>query len=233
MKRQLLIFILLLLDVFFTSASGQDTKFTIAAEGGPSLTNLITSKQFKKYFIPVLGGYAGILVQYNLSQYFSLRSGLTYERTGTNFVVDTYDIKVDYTYFFDYLTIPVMVRMQYGGKVRLYGTFGPFFSLLLSQQYFANGGEQYYHITPDTHTAIPINRNRIDFGIIGGVGMEIKILSKATLTIGVSDFYGLCNTKKQPPYTNDGGIGLGFDSKTYNNSAIFLIGCSVNIGKTK
>jgi hypothetical protein len=123
--------------------------------------------------------------------------------------------------------------VQSGGKVRFYLDFGLYFSFLLSQQYLEDGYEEYFPLTSDVHNAVPINRNRINYGITAGVGMEIKILPKASLTLGVSDFYGCCNIKKQPQFVNAGGIGLGFNTKTYDNSAIFHLGFSANIGKTK
>lgn len=233
MKQQILIIILLLDGIFFSSASGQDTKFTIAAEGGPSLTNLYGNNQSKKYFKPIVGGYAGILVQYNFSQYFSLRSGLTYERTGTNFLVDTYDVNADCIYRFDYVTIPVLFRAQYGTKVRFYINAGPYFSYLCNQQYLAKKGKKYDDITSEVNDAVPMNKNRTDYGIVGGLGIEIKIIHNASITIGVTDFLGLCNTKKQPPFTTATGEDLGFTTKTCNNSAIFHVGFSVDIGKTK
>ncbi len=233
MKRQLMLICLFLTGNCITSTYAQDTKFTIAAEGGPSLTNLYGNNQSKKYFKPIAGGYAGILVQYNFSQHFSLRSGLTYERTGTNFLVDTYDVNIDCIYHFDYVTIPVLVKAQFGKKVRFYVNIGPYFSYLINQQYLAKEGKKYHDITSEVNDVVPVNKNRTNYGMVGGLGIEIKIRHNASITIGVNDFLGLCNTKKQPPFTTTTGIDLGFRTQTFNNSAIFLVGFSVNIGKTK
>jgi len=233
MKRQILIISLLLLGNFFTSAFAQDTKITISAEGGPSLTSFYRNGTIRKDFKSIAGGYAGILVQYNFTENLSLRSGLTYERTGTKFFIDTYDIYADYIYRFDYVSIPVMIRAEYGKKVRFYMNAGPYFSYLCNQEYVSRDRQEFDDQTMQIHGSTPRNKNRVDYGLAGGIGIIIKIAGNAAISAGVTDYLGLCNTKKQPVYYTSVEIPVSTQTSSYNNSAIFLVGFSINIGKSK
>jgi hypothetical protein len=233
MKNQIPVITLLLLGLSITALSGQETKFILSAEGGPSLTSLYRNGTIRKDFKPITGGYAGILVQYNFTGNFSLRSGITYERTGTNFYVVTYDIYADYIYRFDYVSIPVMVRAEYGKNVRFYMNAGPYFSYLCNQEYVSRNRQEFDDQIMQIHGSTPGNKNRIDYGLAGGIGINIRIAGNAAISAGVTVYLGLCNTKKQPVYYNSVEIPVSTQTSSYNNSAIFLVGFSVNMGKSK
>jgi hypothetical protein len=233
MKKLLIPICLLLFGALPAPALCQGSGISIAVEGGPSLTNFYRTKDGEKHYKPTLGGYTGFLVQYNLTAHFSLRSGFTYERTGTNFRVDDYDMQSDCIYHFDYVTIPVLVRAEYGKKIRFYANIGPYFSYLISQQYLVKEGKKYHDFTSELAYDNSVNKCKLDIGITGGLGMVIMIKNNAAITLGVTDYLGLVDTKKQPDFYNSLGQDLGFSTATYNNSAIFVVGFSVMIGKAK
>jgi hypothetical protein len=233
MKKLLIPICLMLFGALFNSAFCQDTKISISVEGGPGITNFYRTKDGDKHNKPILGGYTGVLVQYHLTPHFSLRSGFTYERTGTNFWVENYDMQADLIYHFDYVTIPVLVRAEYGKKIRFYANIGPYFSYLVSQQYLVKEGKKYRDFTSDLAYDNSVNKCKLDIGIAGGLGIVILVKNNAAITLGVTDYLGLVDTKKQPDFYNEMGQNLGFSTATYNNSAFFVVGFSVMIGKTK
>jgi len=85
MKNIPLSFLILMLLTCVIPVFSQDTNLSVSTEGGPSLNVLYGNKEAKKYFKPMPGGYAGILVQNNFTKIFSIRTGFTYERMGTDY----------------------------------------------------------------------------------------------------------------------------------------------------
>lgn len=76
--------VIALLTIVLISAQAycQKNKIEIGLETGPSITNLVGKTVINQYNKTRLGYYAGLSLQYNISERFSLRSGIAYELKG-------------------------------------------------------------------------------------------------------------------------------------------------------
>jgi len=56
-------------------------------------------------------------------------------------------------------------------------------------------------------------------------------MKRLAIITGITDYLGLCNTKKQPIFYTDIGQQLNTKTDSYNNSLIFLVGILFIPGK--
>lgn len=113
MKKLKLMIIILLVSFQWIPLKAQDSRIGIGLEGGPALTTFYGNTQAKKFFKPVLGGYTGILVQYDFTSHFSLKTGLTYERMGTHYQVNSQNAGGPVSYQGDFFTGLIMSQSLY------------------------------------------------------------------------------------------------------------------------
>jgi hypothetical protein len=232
MKRHLLVIGFFILAGYFT-AMGQTSKFEIGLAGGPGLSFFYGQKLPDDGFTPIVAGYAGAQFQYHFSRHYSLKTGLAYERKGSEFGLHSYDWQFSYIYHANYLTIPVLIQAEYGKNVSFYGNAGLYISYLLSQDYDGknerSGSGQWMLISPDSQQ----DERHFDFGVCAEFGIKIKVSQVMAISMGVSDYLGLYNTEKHPMFIDDVGNLLNTETTTYNNAAYFILGCSYRFGLTK
>ncbi|MEI8005195.1 MAG: porin family protein [Bacteroidota bacterium] len=224
-----------------TLSIAQTGKFGISVEGGPSFSyiykNLFPAGDFK----PAVGGYTGVLFDYRFKKHFAFETGLAWEQKGTQFykalasviynrqpsaVENGYTYYADYTFRFNYLTLPVMVKASFGNKVRFIASGGAYFSLLLSQTYVSNGHGSFI-IDPSTYN----EKKPYDLGLSGSLGLEIGVMKNASISLKFSDHLSLVNTNMFPIFTMVTGEAVNSDRSSYINSAIVSLGFSWFFGK--
>ena len=149
---------------------------------------------------PYWGYTGGVTARYISEKYFSLLCGVQAELNYVNRGWDENpeDIAYTYTRSMNYLEIPFMAHLAYGSN-RFQGflNVGPQFSFLLSEK------EEYDGDIQSINRVGKFADNKIDYGIAGGIGMELKtsignFLLEGRYYFGLSDFY---KNGKADPYS--------------------------------
>jgi len=230
MRLSLIIVHLFIFVNYFNPVFSQEPRFEIGLNGGPSVAFIYGNKVPDGSFDPILAGRAGLYFQYHFSNHYSFKTGVFYERKGANFTLDSWNLRTDYIYHFDYLTLPLLVEAEYGKNIRFYFNLGPYFSYLLNLKYIGekikSGAGNWLQISENS----PQNKNKIDFGVCLEFGMKLLVSKKYSITIGVGDHLGLYNTKKQPIYSNSIGQDVNSNTTSKNNAIYCAIGCTYRFG---
>jgi hypothetical protein len=111
--------------------------FTVGLEGGPSYTYVHGNPVNTDNIEPIPGGYCGGTFQYFLLNHLAFKSGLAYERKGMELLIKNPN-GLDYTFHFDYLTIPFLITASIGKKVRFIASAGLYISYLIKKNYINN-----------------------------------------------------------------------------------------------
>lgn len=178
MKKLLLISAFIIVSIFSTSVFAQSGKFFIGANAGigPSSASQISGNGI---------GYSGnIGVKYNITNHFSLVSGIGFEQknatelpayyfTGEQLYPTDYSI----IHSFNFIQIPVLVRAEIGRKVKYFFNVGPYFSYLTNQS-ISVFDENDNLLSKNIYTN---NFNRFVTGISFGAGVNIPVSDKINL----------------------------------------------------
>lgn len=217
-----------MLTTHFTSdLFGQQNKFVTGIEGGPSTTSIrwndkkLKLTDFNKN--PVICYTGGFYFQYNLPKYFSLYTSINIERKSTvskgtwtdgngNFIANYFDKSN-----FDFLTIPLLAKVNFGKKVKFFINVGPFVSYLIKETYIVEVTD-FPRLTGDNSNLY----EKFDIGVSEGLGLSIPIVKRLVLSCELRNNLGFQNIVKVPRT----------DFRTAKtNSTYFLIGFGFNLGK--
>ena len=202
--------ILLLVLLPFVSAIGQISKSQLGIEGGPSLS-IQRDGAYRISNNPTIGGIVGITFEYNFSKNLSVRSSLSYERKGVQYQNESPNISGTIYSYFDYINLPILLRVYLDKGNHLFVNGGPYFGYLINQVDIFKGEHSSYEMWSYQH---------IDLGMTIGIGGCFKIFGNMRMSIELRDLLGLYNISK---YDNRGNP-VSPEEKTLNNSTIFLIG---------
>ena len=191
---------------WFTSMIfAQQNKLAIGIEGGPGLIHFRSNSSM--WFNHRTMGYAGALtVQYNLNKVFALRTGLGLYRKGSQ----TDDITItddagkilgvtQFNYYFDYATLPVLLRASIGKKVHYFVNAGAYFGYLTRVHFIAKESFGRPNISSGNEMS---KYQHFDAGLATGFGLELPIKNKLLLSLELRNNTGLYNIyKTNPIYT--------------------------------
>jgi hypothetical protein len=206
-----------LLVAFSIAAFAQSTKWIVGLESTITSSSIRQSSGYDIYESQT--GYgAAVTVSYQLTPYLWLSSGLGLERKGEKLddvtffgTGDFVEITTDVHNNFDYLILPIKASFQTRGRVKAYVKGGVFMGYLLK---FSEKWDKDFHEGgyPISETASDFNR--IDGGLVVGVGTYIPIYHRMTLDVGVVENWGLCNLLKPESKgslkTSSWGLIVGF-----------------------
>jgi len=159
----------------------------------------------------------GLMLQYNISDLLSINSKFLYQVKGFSLITENrlyvnpnYDPIRETIYNFHYISLPLLIKLNFGNKLRGVINAGLYTSYLLKE--IENTGK----------TPTPLNEvNRIDFGFIFGGGLSYMINKKVHLWFDAYTELGTTNNE----YSYSKLIG------GYNVSYNLLLGCSYNLSK--
>jgi hypothetical protein len=215
LKAHLIVSVLFLLA--FGRISGQTNKIDLGIVGGPYLISLRGNDIIEKYQEPTIGFSAGVTFQYNFKKLISLRTDIAFERKGSVWEGETTDEngnslgEITTHSNFDYLTLPLLIRLSLGKKIIYFINTGPYFGFLIKQTSVTRGDE-IRTLTNDNTSDF----NRFDIGISVGLGLSIPISKQFLVSFEIRDDLGLYNVSKSPVInngtikTNSAGMILGF-----------------------
>ncbi len=169
----------------------------------------------------LLGPAAALNVTFGLTEQLGLRTGVGYQRKGTQAVVLFTDAngatlaEGELLFAYDYLMIPVMLRASFGSKARLHVGLGPYAGYLIKSQLLTTGyGNDRSIETTDDHKAW-------DLGISASLGGSIPLGERLSLQAEVRYDKGLTNISALP-LIDDGIIRT--------NAVALLVGCGYLFG---
>ncbi len=195
----------------------QAFKWEFGVEGGAGIRSARINPAYPlldtKTGVSYVGGIAGA---YNFNNMWALKLGAGYERKGTDF--ERTDISAKGKFNLDYLSIPLLVRAKFGKKVKFFVNAGPYLGILLNSKtkIDAYGGNPETEINNDSTT------EKTDFGLSGGIGVEIPVGKSGAFTVEARDNLGMTNVSKSKE-TGAPEIKL--------NTANLMVGYTFQFGK--
>lgn len=200
----------------FTIHTTISQNIRIGIEGGPSISS-IRGNEIVEENESLISFEVGGSIEYFFSESLSLKSGFIFEKKGyeTESVIDNYggiphdSYQVKATY--NYLTIPLFVKYQFGNKLKIFFNGGSYLSYLLSSK------SKVRSFGSSDHSEL---NNSLDLGISLGTGVLFPLSEEFDLSFEFRDNLGLINISKAD-IINNGSL------KT--NSLNFLLGVNLKI----
>ena len=187
--------ILFLLALIFTSSIYSQIKIGLNA-------GATYSKPYEGYmgFDAGIDFLIGASFEYYLNENLLLKTNLNYERKsfGDSFpFTDNRGMligQIKATTNFDYLTIPIMAKYEFGNSKKFFVNGGPFLGFLLREENKAD--------VPSVGqiTTIDLINKKIDVGLSFGIGTKIYINDKSNLNIELRENLGLLNISDNEVY---------------------------------
>jgi hypothetical protein len=189
---------------------------------GINSQNMNLSKADEKINVP--GSYE-VLMTKKLNDLFSIQTGLIFERKGS-FTSESgeyfFNQIIYYTNentqtFLDYIKLPMLFQIERGEKYKINLTAGPYIGLKIADKLTINSSSytipptSYYYETQQIDNIY--KKNQYDFGIIVGIGGELKLSNKISLVPQIRYNQGVIDQKFR--FT---------DEKTISNSLVFNLG---------
>jgi hypothetical protein len=203
----------------------QEPDFLVGVEGGGGLSTL-RGNQVLNNLDPLLGYTGGLWIRYDFKRFFTLKTGVYYDLKGTTGdigIVDTAGNKLGtfkVKQSFNYISVPLLARLNFGKKVSWFINAGPYMCILLRQTVTSESALIFF---PSGESDGTNDFNRTDFGVSMGIGLSFTI-DKIILSMEARDNLGLINISKLPLY-GSGSI------KT--NAANMVFGIGYKLGAMK
>lgn len=189
--------------------------FAIGAKGGVTFSNMAFTPGVEQSMIQ--GLEMGVMARYIEENFFGIVAELNIEQRGWKETFDETDLR--YQRRLTYLQLPVMTHIYFGSR-----TFKGFINLGPSVGYMIADGisSDFDYRNPASVEGFPIvNRhinqmsmdikNRFDYGICAGVGMEFIIKRKHSILLEGRYYYGLGNifpAKKKDEFSASRGTSI-------------------------
>ena len=150
-------------------------------------------------FVDLTSGVSG---QYSFYKWLGVRADLLF--TQKNYNISRTDLsQVNYTYFNNYLLIPVMASFSFGGDnfpLRGFFNLGNYCGLWLTSHRLGSDinaltGKQYAFAGPVEFNSE--RDNRLDLGIAGGAGMELRCNRHWAVQLEARCYYSLTSQVKE------------------------------------
>ena len=217
--------ILLAIIMLFCSETslGQTNKFDIGLENGPSLRSLWGDDLVENSTDPTIGFSTGQTFQYNFPKLISIRTNVTYERKGAFSKLQLTDVagnpikEITFYINLDYLTMPLLIRLTFGNKIKFFVNIGPYFSYLINQTFDTSAFNLFPIFISDNTDSF----KRFDMGLSSGLGGGLPINDNFLLTLEIRNNLGFYNVSNVP-IDNNGSI--------LTNSTNLLIGIAYRFG---
>ncbi|MDR1881319.1 MAG: PorT family protein [Prevotella sp.] len=206
--------ILLLSGLVIVAANGQDEKFQPEWNVGAGFGPAFSSVSFEPNSALSLGGKistenirqysGGFAVRYITEKKLGLIAELNYSRQGWEQYFEPNQSgeasPYQHSHQLNYLELPVLTHIYFGNKVRFFVNLGPKISFLISD------GEKMNRALSDelasgnmpasfvTHQYYRMAEKKIDYGLMGGMGLEFRtdvghFALEGRYTFGLGDIY--------------------------------------------
>lgn len=182
------------------SASAQrmySPDFALGVRAGATMSNMAWQPSVRQSMTP--GVTMGITARYTEEKYFGLVADLNITQRGW---AEKYPDNPEFQFRrqFTYLQLPVMTHIYFGSKTfRGFVNLGPSVGYMIQDKSTANfdykdlgAVKGYPSGRRNEQLTLPVH-NKLDYGIIGGVGMEFRARRKHSFLIEGRFYYGIAN----------------------------------------
>ena len=195
MRRLAFILVTMLATLAATAQVHYEGNIAVGGKAGASLSRLNFNPSVEQTMLP--GMTAGVMFRYIEENHFGLVAELNLTQRGWKEVFDESDY--NYSHSLTYLELPVMTHIFFGNRrVKGFFNLGPELNVMLgdgiksnfayqdaaSLDYFVQNPRHIEQMTMDV-------KNRLDYGICAGAGMEVNLNPKHSLLLEGRFYYGL------------------------------------------
>ena len=194
---------LLLLGMAFLLPLTLQAQWRVGATAGAGYNLFSMDKQYLADY--QIGGRwgttAGVSVQYDINDWLGVRANLNWtQKNYRKYRIVLYEM--DYMYQNDYLQLPVMASFYVGGGKRLRGIFnlGVYAGYWLDSYRKGSDLNSFDGYMTYFHEKITFNAEsdqRLDFGLLGGAGVEYRIATHWSLQAEACCYYSTVSTTRQ------------------------------------
>lgn len=202
MKRAIRLILTVLVSVAAVlTASAQyvySPNLAFGAKAGATLSMMTFTPDVTQSFLP--GYIFGATVRYTEQNHFGLIGEINIEQRGWKEDFEENSDRFSYSHTLTYIQIPLLTHIYFGSpRCKFFVNLGPEFSYLLGEKIKANFDYSDVASIPDFPRGYRTNEqlgmkitNRFDYGISGGLGVEI-ISRRNSFMLEGRFYYGLGN----------------------------------------
>ena len=194
--RRIAFFILLIVAALTTTAQTHyEGTIAVGGKAGATLSRVNFNPGVQQSMLP--GMTFGAMFRYIEEKHFGLIAELNLAQRGWKEAFD--DADYSYSHRFTCIELPVMTHIYFGSdRARGFFNLGPELSVMIADGISSNFSYQdaasmdyFIHDTRHIEQMTLNVKNRLDYGICGGAGMEINLNSKHSLLLEGRFYYGL------------------------------------------
>jgi hypothetical protein len=195
MKRLAFILAVLLVTIATHGQTHYEGTFAVGGKAGVTLSKVNFNPTVQQTMLP--GITAGAMFRYIEEKHFGLIAELNMTQRGWKEKYEESDYS--YRHSFTYVELPIMTHIFFGNE-RIKGFFnlGPEINVLLGDGIKSNFSYQdaatmdYFINNPRRIEQMTMKvKNKLDYGICGGAGMELKLNPKHSVLLEGRFYYGL------------------------------------------
>lgn len=216
MRKSIILAFFICTSIFsISSQEHYSANISIGIKAGGSLSQTMFSPGISQKMLPgIMGGAA---VRYIEENHFGIIAELNYVQRGWK--EDFKEAPYSFQRELSYLQIPLLAHIYFGGKrVKFFFNAGPEVGFLLSNRSKSNFDVSKIDELPDfpavhrnTKQFTMAVKNKIDYGISAGLGLELNINPKNSFILEGRFYYGLNNifdSNKKDVFAASNGISV-------------------------
>lgn len=193
--RRLAFILTALAALLATAQTHYEGQIAVGGKAGATLSRVNFNPTVQQTMLP--GMTAGVMFRYVEEKNFGLIAELNLTQRGWKENLEESDYS--YSHRFTYLELPVMTHIYFGNRrVKGFFNLGPELNVMLGDKISSNfayqeaeGLDYFIENTRHIEQLSMKVKNRLDYGICGGAGMEVNLNAKQSLLLEGRFYYGL------------------------------------------
>ncbi len=199
MKRIFLSFLGIFVVLSAYSQRRYEPNFAIGAKGGVTMSRMSFSPHVEQSFVQ--GVMMGIMARYTEENNFGIIGELNIEQRGWKEFFEPDDGDFRYDRKLTYIQLPLLTHIYFGGKrVKGFFNIGPSFGYMIGSTITSN----FDYANPKDVPGFPLRHrtteqmameisSKFDYGIAGGLGVELFLKPKHSIMLEGRYYYGIGN----------------------------------------
>lgn len=193
--RRLAFILAALATLLATAQTHYEGTIAVGGKAGATLSRVNFNPTVQQTMSP--GITAGVMFRYIEEKNFGLIAELNLTQRGWKEAFE--ESELNYRHSFTYLELPIMTHIYFGSqRVKGFFNLGPEINVMLgdgikSNFSYQDAADMEYFLNDTRHIeqmSMKV-KNRLDYGICGGAGMEIGLNNKHSLLLEGRFYYGL------------------------------------------
>lgn len=198
LRRYIFLFVIMYFCTPTFAQKHYESRICIGGRAGVSLSRIFFNPGVPQTMLP--GAEVGITFRYCEEKNFGIIAELNFRQIGWK---ETFKDapRFKYSHTLNYIQLPVFTHLCFGNeKAKFFFNAGPSISIMLGD--YINSNFDYSNI--ETIQEFPLknrnynqyklkNKNIVDYGISAGIGGELQLFKKQSLTLETRFYYGLGN----------------------------------------